>query len=114
MTYAPRVPKEEASFADTVRAVEDAVDSDRRDLENRVRRGQPDDSTLSPHEKGRFGNLKQNLTNQWKVRESSAVTQDLGQAAGAVWTGVSAVVVTTTGAGAVAAGVGAAASEPCS
>jgi hypothetical protein len=76
MTHAPRVPKEEASFADTVRAVEDAVDSDRRDLENRVRMGQPDDSTVSPHEKGRFGNLKQNLTNQWKVRESPAVTQD--------------------------------------
>ena len=76
MTHAPRIPEEAASFADNARAVEDAVASDRRDLENRVRRDQPGESAVNPHEPGRFGNLKQNLTNQWKVRESSAVTQD--------------------------------------
>ena len=75
MTHAPRVPKEEASFADDARAVEGAATRDRRDLENGPRMGQPGDSDVNPDEQGRFGDLKQNLTNQWKVRESSAVTQ---------------------------------------
>jgi len=75
MTHAPRIPKEEASFADDGRAVEGAATTDRRDHENGPRMGQPGDSDVNLDEQSRFGDLKQNLTNQWKVRESSAVTQ---------------------------------------
>ncbi len=77
MTQAPRVPKEEASFADNgARAMEDAATSEDRELENEPRTAQPGDSPLNPDEQGRFGDLKQNLTNQWKVRESAAVPRD--------------------------------------
>ena len=77
MTQAPRVPKEEASFADNgARAMEDAATSEDRELETEPRKAQPGDSPLNPDEQGRFGDLKQNLTNQWKVRESSAVPRD--------------------------------------
>lgn len=69
MTHAPRIPKEQRSFADKgVQAVEDAVDSDRRDLETEIQTGQPGDSDVNLDTQGRFGNLKQNLTNQWKVQ----------------------------------------------
>ena len=70
MTHAPRIPKEQRSYADKGgQAVEDAVDSDRRDLETEVQTGQPGDTDLNLDEQGRFGNLKQNLTNQWKVQD---------------------------------------------
>ncbi len=69
MTHAPRIPKEQRSYADKgVQAVEDAVDSDRRDLETEIQTGQPGDSDVNLDTQGRFGNLKQNLTNQWKVQ----------------------------------------------
>lgn len=69
MTHAPRIPKEQRSYADKGgQAVEDAVDSDRRDLETEIQTGQPGDSDVNLDEQGRFGNLKQNLTNQWKVQ----------------------------------------------
>lgn len=70
MTHAPRIPKEQRSYADKdVQAVEDAADSDRRDLETEIQTGQPGDSDVNLDEQGRFGNLKQNLTNQWKVQD---------------------------------------------
>ena len=70
MTHAPRIPKEQRSYADKGGlAVEDAADSDRRDLETEVQTGQPGDSDINLDEQGRFGNLKQNLTNQWKVQD---------------------------------------------
>ena len=76
MTQVPRIPKEQTSFADQgARPMEDAANSDRRDLETEIQTGQPGQSDVNPDEQGRFGDLKQNLTNQWKVRESSAVTQ---------------------------------------
>ena len=75
MTHAPRVPKETARFADSERAVEDAATPDSRDLANGGGTAQPGDSAVNPDEQGGFGDLKQNLTNQWKVRESSAVPQ---------------------------------------
>ncbi|GLS01033.1 hypothetical protein GCM10007859_10430 [Brevundimonas denitrificans] len=69
MTHAPRIPKEQRSYADKgVQAVEDAADSDRRDLETEIQTGQPGDSDVNLDTQGRFGNLKQNLTNQWKVQ----------------------------------------------
>ena len=69
MTHAPRIPKEQRSYADKGgKAAEDAADSDRRDLETEIQTGQPGESDVSLDEQGRFGNLKQNLTNQWKVQ----------------------------------------------
>lgn len=70
MTHAPRIPKEQRSYADRgAKAVGDAADSDRRDLETEVRTGQPGDADVNLDTQGRFGNLKQNLTNQWKVQD---------------------------------------------
>ena len=70
MTHAPRIPKEQRSYADKGgKAAEDAGDSDRRDLETEIQTGQPGDSGVNLDEQGRFGNLKQNLTNQWKVQD---------------------------------------------
>lgn len=69
MTHAPRIPKEQRSYADKgLKSAGDAVDSDRRDIETEIQTGQPGDSDVNLDEQGRFGNLKQNLTNQWKVR----------------------------------------------
>ncbi|MDQ3124277.1 MAG: hypothetical protein M3Q74_01545 [Pseudomonadota bacterium] len=68
MTHAPRIPKEQRSYADKGgQTVEDAGDSDRRDVETEIQTGQPGDSDVNLEEQGRFGNLKQNL-NQWKVQ----------------------------------------------
>lgn len=70
MTHAPRIPKEQRSYADKgANAAPDAADSDRRDLETEIQTGQPGDSDVNLDEQGRFGNLKQNLTNQWKVQD---------------------------------------------
>ena len=70
MTHAPRIPKEQRSYADKgVQAVESAADSDRRDLETEIQTGQPGDSDVNLDTQGRFGNLKQNLTNQRKVQD---------------------------------------------
>ncbi len=70
MTHAPRIPKEQRSYADKGgKAAEDAADSDRRDLETEIQTGQPGDSDVNLDEQGRFGNLKQNLTNQFKVQD---------------------------------------------
>ncbi|RZJ00261.1 MAG: hypothetical protein EON90_07975 [Brevundimonas sp.] len=69
MTHAPRIPKEQLSFADKGgKSVEDAANSDRRDLETEIQTGQPGDADVNLDEQGRYGNLKQNLTNQWKVQ----------------------------------------------
>ena len=69
MTHAPRIPKEQRSYADKgEQAVEDAADSDRRDLETEIQTGQPGDSDVNLDTQGRFGNLKQNVVNQWKVQ----------------------------------------------
>jgi len=70
MTHAPRVPKEQSSFADRgARPVDEAANSDRRDLHTNVQSGQPGDADVNLATQGRFGNLKQNLTNQWKVQD---------------------------------------------
>lgn len=70
MTHAPRIPKEQISFADKgARPVEDAAHSDRRDLHTNVQSGQPGDADVNLDTQGRFGNLKQNLTTHWKVQD---------------------------------------------
>ncbi|HWQ86071.1 hypothetical protein [Brevundimonas sp.] len=70
MTHAPRIPKEQRSYADRGgKAVEDAAAADRRDLETGAQSGQPGDADVNLDTQGRFGNLKQNLTNQWKVQD---------------------------------------------
>lgn len=69
MTHAPGIPKEQRSDADKGgKTPEDLADSDRRDLETEIQTGQPGDSDVNLDEQGRFGNLKQNLTNQSKAR----------------------------------------------
>lgn len=70
MTRAPRIPKEQVSFADKgSRTAEEAATSDGRDLETEVQTGQPGNADVNLDTRGRFGNLKQNLTNQWKVQD---------------------------------------------
>lgn len=70
MTKAPRIPKEQLSFADRAgSSSEDVVSTDRRDLHTGVQSGQPGDADVKLDTQGRFGNLKQNLTNQWRVQE---------------------------------------------
>lgn len=69
MPHAPRIPNEQTSFADKgAQSVEEAANSDRRDLKTGVHSGQPGDADVNLDTQGRFGNLKQNLTNQWKVQ----------------------------------------------
>ncbi len=69
MTHTPRIPKEQRSYADKGgKPAADAGDSDRRDLETEIQTGQPGDADINLDQQGRFGNLKQNLTNQWKVQ----------------------------------------------
>ncbi len=63
MATAPKIPKEQRSFADHgAQSVEDAALSDRRDRETEVKTGQPGDADVNVKEQGRFGNLNQNLT----------------------------------------------------
>lgn len=69
MTHAPRVPRDQRSDADKGgKSVEDAANTDRRDLETEIQTGQPGDADVNLDQQGRFGNLKQNLTNQWRGR----------------------------------------------
>jgi hypothetical protein len=65
MTHAPRIPKEQLSFADKGgKSIEDAAKSDRRDLETEIQTGQPGDADVNTKEQGRYGNIKQNTTHQ--------------------------------------------------
>jgi len=70
MTHAPRIPKEQRSFADRGgKPLDEAVSADRRDLETGAQSGQPGDADVNLDTQGRFGNLRQNLTTQWKVQQ---------------------------------------------
>ena len=65
MSHAPKIPKEQRSFADKgARSVEDAAAADRRDLRTGAQSGQPGDADVNTAEQGRFGNVKQNTTHQ--------------------------------------------------
>ena len=64
MTHAPKIPKEQRSFADKgAKSAEDAK-ADPRDLATEVRDGQPGDASINTAEQGRFGDIKQNTTHQ--------------------------------------------------
>ena len=70
MTHAPRIPKEQRSFADKGgKSLDEAVNSDRRDLETGAQSGQPGDADVNLDTQGRFGNLRQNMTTQWKTQQ---------------------------------------------
>jgi hypothetical protein len=70
MTKAPHVPKEQRSFADHgARSIADAGAADRRDLATGAQSGQPGDADVNLGQQGRYGNLKQNLTTQWKTQD---------------------------------------------
>lgn len=70
MTHVPRIPKQQISFADRGnRPADEAAGADRRDLKTGAQSGQPGDGDVNLDTQGRFGNLKQNLTNQWKVQD---------------------------------------------
>ncbi|HYD27840.1 hypothetical protein [Brevundimonas sp.] len=70
MTHRPKVPREQRSFADKgAQPVQDAMSADRRDLSTGAQSGQPGDADVNLETQGRFGNLKQNLTTQWKVQD---------------------------------------------
>lgn len=69
MSHAPKIPKEQHSFADKgARPEAEAMSDDRRDLETEIKTGQPGDADVNLDEQGRFGNLRQNLTTHWKVQ----------------------------------------------
>ena len=70
MTHAPKIPKEQRSFADRgTRSATDAMNADRRDLETGVQSSQPGDADVNLDTQGRFGNLRQNMTTQWKTQD---------------------------------------------
>ncbi len=70
MTHAPKIPREQRSFADKgERPPAEATSDDRRDLETEIKTGQPGDADVNLDEQGRFGNLRQNLTTHSKVQE---------------------------------------------
>lgn len=70
MTHAPRIPKEQRSFADRGGTVlDEAMPADRRDLETGAQSEQPGDADVNLDTQGRFGNLRQNMTTHWKVQE---------------------------------------------
>lgn len=69
MSHAPKIPKEQRSFADRgARNLDDAA-ADRRDLADGVQSGQPGDADVNLETQGRYGNLRQNLTTHWKVQQ---------------------------------------------
>lgn len=70
MTHAPKIPKEQRSFADKgARTPDEALNDDRRDRETEAQSGQPGDADVNLDQQGRFGNLRQNLTTHWKVQD---------------------------------------------
>lgn len=70
MTHAPRIPKEQRSDADRgAQSPEKALHEDRRDVKTGAQSDQPGDADVNLDEQGRFGNLKQNLTNRRQVQD---------------------------------------------
>ena len=63
MTKAPKIPKEQRSFAGE-RADIAGGKADRRDARTDVHDGHPGDSGVNTGQQGRFGDIKQNTTHQ--------------------------------------------------
>lgn len=69
MTRAARMPPEQPGFAEArARPAVDAASPDRGDVQAGTRSGQPD-ADVNLGAQRRFGDLKHNLTNQWKVQD---------------------------------------------
>jgi hypothetical protein len=69
MTQAHRIPGEQRSYIDPdAGTIEAADDSDRRALDVESWSVRPDERDANPAQQGRFGDLKHNLTNAWKVQ----------------------------------------------
>ena len=43
--------------------------AERHELATGAAKGQPGDMGVNTHQQGRFGNLKQNMTPQWKTQD---------------------------------------------
>ena len=70
MTHAPKIPKDQRSFADKGgKPAEDALHEDRRDVATGAQSNQPGDADVNLDQQGRFGNLKQNLTTHRQVQD---------------------------------------------
>lgn len=70
MTHSPKIPKEQRSFANRGgTSMNDAMQADRRDLATGAQSGQPGDADVNLDTQGRFGNLRQNMTTQWKTQQ---------------------------------------------
>ncbi|MDQ8028301.1 MAG: hypothetical protein REJ23_06215 [Brevundimonas sp.] len=70
MTHSPKIPKEQRSFANRGgTSINDAMQADRRDLATGAQSGQPGDADVNLDTQGRFGNLRQNMTTQWKTQQ---------------------------------------------
>lgn len=67
MTRRPPVPKEQRSFMG--RDAAGNPESDRRDLSTGLQSNQPGDADANLDQQGRFGNLRQNMTTQWKTQD---------------------------------------------
>jgi hypothetical protein len=69
MTRPARIPPEQSSFSgEHARPAVDAANADGRDLQSGVRSDLPD-ADVNLGTLRRFGDLKHNLTNQWKVQD---------------------------------------------
>jgi hypothetical protein len=69
MTRPPPIPEEQrAPGGPEQQASETEGLEDRRDRETGVQTGQPGDAGVNTDTQGRFGNLTQNLTTQWKTQ----------------------------------------------
>lgn len=70
MATPPKIPAEQGSLADHgAGPLEDAVPADRRERGTGVQPAQPGDADVNLNAQGRYGNLKQSLTNHWRVQE---------------------------------------------
>jgi hypothetical protein len=75
MAKAPPVPQEQRSFAERANPSDDPTSRlesarpDRRDLHTNAQSPQPGDADVNLETQGRFGNIRQNLTPQWKTQD---------------------------------------------
>ena len=75
MAKVPPIPPEQRSFGEKAQGGEDrtsrleSAHPDRRDLKTGAQSSQPGDADVNLETQGRFGNIKQNLTPQWKTQD---------------------------------------------
>jgi hypothetical protein len=70
MTKQPPIPPEQKSFAHAgARDATEKAAMDPRDLATGAQSGQPGDADVNLDTQGRFGNIRQNLTTQWKTQQ---------------------------------------------